>query len=174
MLGSFLNSLFGKQYTIGDLMKIDSGRQERAAGCKVKLVGTFHELKRENILSKFKSFFSGESTINVYYVIFKFEVTSESGSVYYVFIKINPDFDLTKWQDNQVQVYCGCADFKYRSSYILGKNGSLFLNNKIKSELGQALTEAPKGKTKTTLLCKHSYAALEWLVGNYSNIMKTI
>lgn len=174
MLGGLLNSIFGKQYTIGELMNIDEGRQEKASKCSVKLVKTYHELKKESIIDKFRSFFTGDTVINVYYVIFKFEVISETGSTYNVFIRINPDFDLVNWVNNEVKIYCSCADFKYRSAYLLNKNKSLFLNDKIKISLGSALTEAPKGKTKTTLLCKHSYAALLWLVTNYSNIMKTI
>lgn len=174
MFNGLFNSIFGKQYTIGELMNIDEGRQNKASQCFVRLVKTYHELKKEGIIDRFKSFFTGETLINVYYVIFKLEVTSETGNKYNVFIRVNPDFNLNNWVNNEVKIYCNCADFKYRSSYLLNKRNSLFLNDKIKISLGQALTDAPKGKSKTTLLCKHSYAALMWLITNYSNIMKTI
>ena len=41
----------------------------------------------------------------------------------------------------------------------------------IKLTLGQALTDKPDGKRGTTLLCKHVYAALQWLMTNYDNVM---
>lgn len=160
----------GKQYTIGELMAIDSGRQERAANCKVTLLKTYHELQSETILDKFRSFF-GKSSVPVYYMTFKFEVTSGSGSSYNVYIRTNPDFSLKNWAQNQVMIYCECADFKYRSAYTLHRRGSLFVTSKIASELGEAMSDAPK--RGTTLLCKHAFAALSWLMNNWSFIMKT-
>ena len=62
----------------------------------------------------------------------------------------------------------------YTYEYLLDKNNSLFLNDKIKIALGQALTTSPKEKTITTTLCKHAYACVQYLVKNYSNLMKTI
>lgn len=173
---SILGSLLGNdQYTLGELMSIDSGRQDRAANCKVELIQTYHELKKETVLDKFKALFvSRGALVNVYYIIFKFKVTSENGHPYTVLVRINPDFDLVNWKINKVKVYCACADFKYRSAYILDKHKSLFVNDRIKIALGEALTTTPKEKTKTTLLCKHSYAAVKWLVDNYTKLMKMI
>lgn len=163
-----------KQYTIGDIMNIDAGRQTKAAQCQVNLIKTFHELKPETLIDRFRSTFLGKSIIKSYYVIFKFSITSDTGNAHTVFIKVNPDFDLQDWDKNKVKVYCDCADFKYRSAYELNKHSSLFLTDKIKLALGSAITDAPKGKIGTTLLCKHTFAALSWLVKNYTNIMKTI
>ena len=163
-----------KQYTIGDVMNIDSGRQERAAGCVVKLNKTYHELKEESILDKFKARFLGRSTVKRYYVIFKFDVVSDKGSKHSVFIRVSPDFDLSKWKTNKVKIYCDCADFKFRSAYILAQHDSLFLTPKIQTELGPAVKDAPRGKHPTSLLCKHAYAALNYLVNNYSSLMSTI
>ena len=87
---------------------------------------------------------------------------------------MNPDFDLNKWEFNQVQIYCDCPDFKYRSAYLLNQRGSLFLTDRIKINLGASLTDTPKKGSKTSLLCKHAFASLQWLVMNYSNLMKTI
>ena len=70
-------------------------------------------------------------------------------------------------------IYCSCADFKYRSAYTLDSRGSLFKTTKISAALGSAVNEAPK-KLGTTLLCKHSYAALVWLMNNYRSVMKSI
>ena len=164
---------FNRQYTIGELMNIDQGRQQRASQCIVKLTHIYHELKKENLIDRFKSLFK-KSIVNTYYVILKFEVTSSSGSSYIVLIRLNPDFDLQDWSNNKIKIYCNCPDFKYRSAYKLNQHNSLFLNDKVKIELGAALSEAPKSKSQTTLLCKHAFAALQWLVGNYSSIMKTI
>ena len=171
---SILSSILGVQYTIGELMNIDSGRQERAGYCSVSLVKTYHEVKRESLLDKFRSVFLGRSSVPTYYVIFKLKVTSGSGKSYDVIIRTNPDFNLNNWANNKVQIYCSCPDFKYRSAYLLGRRKSLFLTDKIKTYLGESLTDAPKSKTKTSLLCKHSYAALQWLVNNYVVLMKTI
>lgn len=167
-------AIFGKQYTIGDVMNIDSGRQSRATGCSVNLVKVYHELKEETLLEKFKARFLGRSIIRKYYVIFKFEVTSEKGNKHTVFIRVAPDFDLTKWKTNKVKIYCDCADFKYRSAYLLNQHQALFLTPKLQTALGPAVQDAPRGSHATSLLCKHAYASLNYLVSNYSNIMKTI
>lgn len=155
-------------------MNIDKARQLRAAGCVPNLVKTFHTIKQEGVLDKFKSFVTGKTSIKVYYITFKFEVTSDTGNTHTVFIQVDPDFSLKNWSANRVKIYCDCADFKYRSAYILDKRSSLFTTTKIKTALGQAMTEVPTGKKGTTLLCKHSFAALSWLMGNYANVMKTI
>ena len=112
--------------------------------------------------------------MNVYYVIFQFNVISDTGHSYKVFIRTLADFNGSEFMKNKIQVYCGCQDFKYRSAYILNKKNGLFINDRIKINLGAALTEKPKSKTQTTYLCKHSYAAIQWLVSNYSNLIKTI
>lgn len=173
-VGSILGSILGTQYSIGELMNIDSGRQERAGACSVNLVKIFHEIKRESLLDKFRSIFLGKTLVPTYYVIFKLKVTSGSGKSYDVIIKTNPDFNLNNMINNKVQIYCNCPDFKYRSAYILNSRKSLFLTDKIRTQLGESITEAPKSKTKTSLLCKHSFAALLWLVNNYTYLMKTI
>ena len=63
VVGSILNNLFGRQYTIGELMNIDKARQLRAAGCVPNLVKTFHTIKQEGVLDKFKSFVTGKTSI---------------------------------------------------------------------------------------------------------------
>ena len=47
MLGSVLGSLFGRQYTIGELMNIDSGRIGRAGSCAASLQKVYHLVKPE-------------------------------------------------------------------------------------------------------------------------------
>ena len=167
-------ALFSRQYTIGDVMNIDSGRQSRASGCVVKLEKVYHEIREESILDRFKARFLGRSVAKRYYVILKFSVVSDKGNSHDVFIRISPDFNLTNWKTNRVKIYCDCADFKYRSAFLLGQHDSLFLTDKLKMALGPAVENAPREKHATTLLCKHAYAALNYLVMNYSNIMKMI
>lgn len=168
MIGKF----FGRQYSLGELMNIDEGRQRKSYECNVKLVKVFHQVKQESLLSKIKSFFFGKSVALMHYLIFKFEVTGGSGKKYEVIIKTDPDYDTNDWMRNRVQIYCGCPDFKYRSAYLLGRRDSLFINDRIRIALGSATTEAPK--RSTTLLCKHSFAALSWLLDNYQSVMRTI
>lgn len=172
-MDSLLGSIFKKEYTIGELMNIDSGRMQRAEGCSVTLVNIYHELKKESLLDKFRSMLFNKPTINVYYVILKFQVVSVTGSVHIVYVRLNPDFNLNEWLNNKIKIYCDCSDFKYRSAYILNQRNALFTNDKIKIALGQSLTDSPKRKNLTTL-CKHSFAVLNWIISNYSNIMKTI
>lgn len=161
-----------KQITIGELMTIDAGRIEKASGCVVSLERTYHELKKASLLDKFKALFKSSGLVNAYFVIFKLSVVSGSGNKYTVIIRVNPDFDLNRWESNPCKIYCNCPDFKFRCAYTLAQRGGLFINEKIRIELGQAITDKPK--RKPSYLCKHSYAALNWLIENYSNIMKTI
>lgn len=173
MIGSIMSSILGTQYTLGDLMQIDAKRQGKASQCSVKLIKIYHELKQESLLDRFKSLF-GRPYIKVYYLIFKLEVTGDTGNKHTVFIKTNPDFSTTgNWEKNKIKVYCDCADFMYRSAYILNSRNSLFLTPRIKSTLKKALSEKPK-KNTGTLLCKHAFAAVIWLIKNYNSIMKTI
>ena len=162
--------------TIGELMNVDPGRQFRAQMCSVSLQKVYHEIRKETLLEKIKSFFLGNSSIRAYYVIIKTSVVSDSGSKHTVLIRISPDFNTnySRLMNNTVQLYCDCSDFKYRSAYILNSRKGLFLNDRIKINLGAALTDKPKTKTQTTYLCKHAYAALQWLVSNYSNLIKTV
>lgn len=173
---SILSDLFStrESYTIGELMSIDPGRIERSMGCSVSLLRTFHEVKKASLLDKFRSWFQGKSLVNIYYVIFQFQVLSSSGKKYQVIIKCSPDFNLTEWTSNKVQIYCQCPDFQYHSAYILKQGNSLFLTDRTRSALGEAVSKSPRGKTRPSFLCKHAYAALSYLVNNYSSIMRTI
>lgn len=173
ILGNIINKIIGRdQYTIGELMKIDEKRKNKAAQCKVNLVKTFHVLQKESVLDKFKQFFTGKPAILTAYVVFKLRVISDTGSVHYVFIKADPDFTLSGYNQNKVQIYCDCADFKYRSAPTLKSRNSLFTTTK--------LTIPDESGSKTgrhvvpSLLCKHALAALLWLKQNYSTVMKTV
>ena len=135
--------------TIGELMNIDPGRQFRAQMCSVSLQKVYHEVRNETLLEKIKAFFLGKSSIKAYYIIIKLSVLSDSGSNHTVHIRISPDFKTSRLMSNNVQIYCNCSDFKYRSAYILNNKKGLFLNDRIKINLGSALTDKPKTKTKS-------------------------
>ena len=175
---SILTDLFSsgsKGYTLGELMTIDPGRIERSEACSVTLKNTYHEVKKASILDKFRAFFSGKTLVNMYYVIFVFNVNSGRGKNHQVVIKCSPDFNLTEWTSNKVEIFCGdCPDFKFRSAYTLGRGDSLFLTDRSKVELGESITKKPKATTRVSFLCKHAYAAAKYLVDNYSILMRTI
>lgn len=155
-------------------MAVDPTRSEKARVCSVELVRTFHEIKPESLLSRVRDFFNGKTHVYAYYLIFKLRVTSDTGNAHTVFIKTNPDFNMEDYTGNKIQIYCDCADFKYRSAYKLNQRDSLFLTDNVKVALGAALTDTPKSSTGLTPLCKHAVAALNWLVNNYSGIMRAI
>ena len=163
-----------RSYTLGQLMNIDAMRQERASYCQVELVKTYHLLDLVALPDRLRSQFGRKTHLRGYFVVFKFKVVSNTGKAHIVYIRVNPDFDLNKWDQNQAQVYCDCEDFKYRSSWTLNDKNSLFLTDRIKNDLGASLTETPKKGSKTSLLCKHAFAAVQWLVNNYVSVMKTI
>ena len=162
--------IFKKPYTLGELMNIDQGRQQRAQYCSVQLVDTYHELKKEGLLDKFRSRLLGKPSIESYFVIFKFSVSSGPGHEHTVYIRVAPDFDLKNYTSSRVQIYCSCEDFKYRSAYMLERRGSLFSNDRIDLDLGPAKTDAPR--RQGSLLCKHAFAAVNYFIQNYQNIMR--
>lgn len=175
MISNFLNKILnlGRQLTLGDLMNIDEGRMRRSLGCTVIQSKVYHEVRQENISSKIKSWFFGKSYIPVHYIIIKVSVKSDSGKIHEVIVRMDPDYNLNNWMNNRVKVYCDCSDFKYRSAYLLGKSNSLFLNDRIKIALGAAVTDSPRSSNVSTL-CKHSFAAISWILDNYQTLMKTI
>lgn len=174
-MASILGNLLTKSYTISELMAIDSGRQERASGCSVNLSEIYHEIQRESILEKFKKlFFRDRATMNVHYVIFKFNVSSDTGHNHTVLIKTQPDFLGTEGLNSRVQIFCTCKDFMFRSAWLLNQHKSLFRSDSTEAKLGRAITEKPKSQTSKSLLCKHAFAALSYLQNNYLYIMKTL
>ena len=174
-MASILSSLLTKSYSISEIMAIDSGRQDRASGCSVRLVETFHEVQKESILEKFlKLFFRDKSLMYTHYVTFKFKVTSNTGNEHTVLIRTHPDYMNTEGLNNRVQIYCTCKDFQFRSAWALNHHKSLFRSDATDSRLGIALTKAPKSTTTTSLLCKHAFAALRYLNNNYTTIMKSL
>ena len=155
-------------------MRIVHVRQYKSRLCNVSLIYTFFTIKEESLSGKVKKLFTGKDSVKVFYITLKLAVTGDTGNPHIVFIQLEPDFSMKNWENNKVRIYCDCADFKYRSAYLLDKRDSIFANDGIKIALGQAISEAPKGKRGVTLLCKHSFAALTWLMNNYTNLMSTL
>lgn len=174
-MAGILSGLFSEKYSIGDLMNIDKDRISKSSELSVKLTNVYHEIKQESIFEKFKKlFFRNKDVMNVYYVIFRFEVSSPSRNSYTVLVKTYPDFNLQNYLDNTVEVFCSCSDFTFRCAYGLNKHKNLYRSTQIDTMLGQALTQSPKVGYKTSTSCKHLYAALSYLSSNYQNIMKNL
>jgi len=153
MINPFLRTL-----KVSDLLDIDASRIERSEKLKVEYIDTYHVLKKESIWDKIKKLFRGKSIL-MFYNIYKYKIHSDSGSVYTVFIKIAPSFDKSKFLSNKIEVFCQCADFKYRVAYWLNQRDNLYRNPEIDEHLGIALTERPTKITPSNL-CKHIYACL--------------
>ena len=167
-----LDRLLFREYSLGELMNISKERQDKSANCSVNLVKTFHMIKPESLLDKFRSLFFNQPTLTMYYIIFKFRVTSDTGHSYDVLVQTSPDYDITNWESNKVKIYCSCNDFKFRSAYNLYQRGNLFITDRIQTNLGPATTDKPKRDMSPC--CKHCFAVLKYLTENYSNLMKTI
>jgi hypothetical protein len=145
--------------TIADLLDIDRGRVNRSKDLKVEYVGTENILRKMSLLDKiFRIFKRGPKLI--YYKIVRYKVTSNSGNIYTVLIKVSPGFDTKQFMKNKVEVFCTCADFKYRAAYELNQTDNLVLIKATKEHLGIAITQAPT-KVVTTPICKHIFAVLD-------------
>lgn len=151
-------ALFNKTLRIKDLLDIDRGRVDRSQVLKVQLINIYNIVKEENWLGKILRFFKIKRPL-IFYKVFKYKVSSANGGTYTVLIKVSPGFDKRKFYDNKVQVFCQCADFKYRVAYELNKHDNVYLNKATINELGIALTTKPT-RVQTSPLCKHLYAAI--------------
>lgn len=147
----------------------------RSQGCQVTLTKVYHELRQEGIIEKFKKFFTRRKDLmNVYYVIFEFNVTSDTGHSYKVFIRTLADFGGSEYMKNKIQIYCGCQDFKFRSAWLLNKHEALFKTTKTSALLGQSITDSPSNNTRMSGLCKHSMAAVNYFISHYQQLMRSI
>jgi hypothetical protein len=149
-------------WSIQDLLVTESKRAQKAGACKVEFVGKQYELKPETVSDKLRSLLR-RPLVNTYYVVFKFKVTSDTGHTHEVIIRTLPKSDTS----GPVQVWCDCKDFMYRSAYELQKHGALYRSVKTDTKLGEAINTAPT-RQSTSVLCKHSHAALQDLLSNFS------
>lgn len=157
-----------KTLTIGDLLDIDQSRIDRTKDLKVTYIGTENIIKKLSWLDKvFRLFKRGPKYI--YYRIIRYKVESNSGNTYTVLIKVSPGFDERRFLSNKVQVFCTCADFKYRAAYNLNKSDNLVKVKATEDHLGIALTQKPT-RVMTTPCCKHIYACLNHLRMNMKSL----
>lgn len=156
---------FNKQLTVKDLLKIDEGRIDRSKQLyKVKFIDDYDILDVEEVKSKIhnSSIKSKKKPQSILHKIFKYQVDSNSGNKYKVFIEVPPSFSFnrSKFLQNKVRVFCNCADFKYRAAYNLSKKDNVCIFEDAEKHLGVALTEPPT-KIIPTNICKHLYSALK-------------
>ena len=167
---------FGKKtWTISDIYNTTQERQFKSAGCTVNYLGVSRSVKSTSILDKWKSlFFRNKSLMKEIEVIFSFQVISnESGKTYPVKIQLLYDPFGNLIEAGKIKVYCGCPDFKFGCAYVLNNHEALFKSEKTDIDLGPAITTAPKRK-RDGILCKHSYAALRYLIQNYNQLMSYV
>lgn len=169
-----------KTLTLNDLINIDPGRLDRSNYLLPQFDKVYHVVKKETLWERVRRFFLRKDnyTINMYYLVFAYNVSSPNGAVHRVFIEIQPNSNRSSFFDNVAKVYCDCADFKYRFAWLLNKRGNLFKNKRIELELGIALQQEPTEKTKLrssgSHICKHCYAAVNHLASNYDQIVANI
>ena len=173
-MNSILSNIFNRKWTISDIMSADASRQQKSAGCSVMPLDTQIELVREGILDKFKRFFTrNKAVMNVMWVIFKFSVTSDTGHNHEIIIRTQFDPNGNLYTNNFVQIYCSCPDFKFKSAWQLGQHSALFRSDRTELKLGPAITNSPR-RPSVTILCKHAFAAVNYLVNNYSYLMRNV
>lgn len=167
-------ALFDTKWTLQDIYSADQSRQMKASSCVASLEKVDREIVRKPIYDKWKSlFFRNKSTMNTLMVTFTINVSSDSGHAHKVIIKTQYDPSNLLYTRNEIQVYCDCADFKYSSAYILEHHGALYRSDLTDIKLGPSITTAPK-RTRSTVLCKHAYAALGWFMSNYQYLMSHV
>lgn len=166
------NNIFNRTLTLNDLIQIDQGRMERSQYVDVTLEKVYHRVRKESLWDKVKAFFKRDKVnINMYYVILKFIVSSNSGNKYTVLIEFQPNSNVYQLMNSKVRVYCDCPSFKFQSAYTLNRHGNLYRSAKTDVELGQALTDPPGPKTKVSMICKHVYACVSWLNNNLNYVV---
>lgn len=169
-------SFFNKSWTIGEIYKTSQERQFKSNACSVTFLGVSRSIEKVPIVDRWKSlFFRNKAMMNMLFLVFDFNVMSnESGKSYPVKIKVLYDPYGNLVLDGKIQIYCGCPDFKFGSAYELNNHNSLFRSDKTDIELGPAITTSPKKRKNSGILCKHSYAALSYFIGNYQKLMSNV
>lgn len=152
--------IFGKSWGLSDMLASDPGRGGRAGSCTVQFLGKQYILGTETLSDKLKNALR-RTQVGTYYIVFKFQVISDTGHTHKVYIQTLPVADLS----GPAKVYCDCNDFKFRCAYVLEQHGSLLRSPKTDSKLGEAITTAPK-RASGTCLCKHAIAAIQELLKN--------
>jgi len=161
-------ALFTKTLTIKDLLNLDDGRIDRSKNLTVKYVGTENVLIPMRFIDKVLKIITGKVKL-LYTKLVRYEVKSDSGSVYTVFIKVSPGFTIDQFYKQRVEVFCSCADFMYRAAYNLNNTNNLVKIKATTEHLGQALKIKPT-KVSTTPICKHVYAVIQQFKKDYNKL----
>lgn len=162
-------ALFYKTFKVSDLLDIDEGRMDRSRDLICRLDNVYNILREDTFFEKLKNLFRSKKP-KMFYKVFKYHIISNSGQSYTVFIKVAPSFNIKNFMDNKIEVFCQCADFKYRVAYMLNQRDNLFRNPNIDAHLGIALTTKPT-QVETSHLCKHVYRALMEFRLNINNLI---
>lgn len=173
---AIFNIFGGSTLTLGELINVDEGRQQRSQSLSVRLDKIFHRIKEESLWDRIRSLFKrSKNKVNMYYTILKFIVDSPSGNSYTVLIEFQPNVNFNQVMNNKVRVYCSCPSFMYQSAYVLNRRGNLYRSAKTDVLLGQSLTDAPDSKkTKTSTACKHIFACVQWINSNINYLMTSV
>lgn len=147
---------------LAELIQIDKDRIKRSEDIKVELKWNKIVTYNQNLFKKFWRIITRRNIVLVHN-LYKFEVTNKSnGNVNILYLEIEPQKSLNKIMSSRVKVFCQCADFKFRSAYILNQEDNLFRSPKLDEHLGIALT-VPPTKIIPTPVCKHVYAMIDYV-----------
>lgn len=170
-----MTKFFSRSWAIEDIFNTTQERQFKSGGCSVSYEGVTRHLEKLPIIDRWKSlFFRNKSSMYTLWVTFSFKVTSnESGKVYPIKIRVQYDPYNELVYKGKIQIYCGCPDFKFGSAYELNQHDALYRSEETDLKLGPSITTSPK-KRRGGILCKHSYAAVNYLIENYKTLMSYV
>lgn len=188
MIKNIINKLIGSKTKLSLKELIKNTPRERVVKATTELgnptyLGFTHEIHKENLFNKLnawiKSFISkilGTKDTLVVYIVLHFSIKGSTGKVYNIKIKFpyRRNMDKENLFNIPARVYCECADFKYRSAYVLNRIGNIYTNPKIENNLGIALTKAPKVTNPEQLefVCKHTIKVVSRLNTNIRDYLK--
>lgn len=188
LIKSILNKIIGSKTKLTLKELIRNTPRERVVKATTEVgtpvyLGFTHEIHKENLFNKLnawvRSFVSkilGTKDTLVVYIVLHFRVKGSTGNHYDVKIKFpyRRNMDKENLFNIPVRVYCSCADFKFRSAYVLNRTGNIYTNPKVERELGLALTKAPKitNPDQLEFVCKHTIKVVSKLNTNIRDYLK--
>lgn len=155
---------------VKDILDIDEGRLSRAKDIQVTLLKTYplYSEPSNKIIKWLRRLFQRPYIITYAYLFQTVNV--KSSSTYKVIIEIGPQNDYRRVLNSEAKIYCQCADFKFRSAWVLNHTDNLFLNKNIETELSVALDQKPTNMNNTTTSCKHIVAAFGYIKRNFKDL----
>lgn len=151
------------------MLNIDEGRIQRSSSILVKLEWSkMLATPRKGFWNKLWGIIKREPYILTNLLRFSVKNT-DSGSVYSIFLELEPKAKFSELINSKVKVFCSCNDFKFRSAYILNKENNLVLFDAIEKHLGIAIKEKPR-VVNPSKMCKHIFAVISWIKSNYNKL----